>query len=76
MTHDELIEKIWDQDGDSEAHQNALLAITKLHKPVDNEIERIFPDTIFPGKICVPCVNLYPCRTIRVIEEALHESSL
>jgi len=71
MTYDELIEKIWDIDGDSEAHQNALLAVVELHKTNGN---------YYPGT-CMHCEKLigdadvdsseYPCPTIRAIQKGL-----
>jgi len=72
MTHDKLIKKIWDVDGDSDAYLNSLLAIVQLHRPVDNEIELTYPDTYFNFDFCFSCrITPYPCPTIQAIEKEL-----
>jgi len=69
MTYDELIEKIWDTDGDSDAHQNALLAILKLHEP-----KRCITED-YDWLYCPTCEEDedWPCKTVAIIEEALDE---
>jgi hypothetical protein len=72
MTYNELIEKIWDIDGDSDAHENALRAVVELHKPDSTGGCNACENWTNEGPYQLP----YPCPTIQAIEKALHESSL
>ena len=51
--------------------KDALLAIVELHRPIDNEVEKIYPQTYFKGPICSQCRSiLYPCPTILALESS------
>ena len=74
MTHDELLAKINNFTCCSGAHELALRAIVKLHKPI---ISTAFPE--FLG-ICLTCsppslnfyeATRYPCPTIQAIKKEL-----
>ncbi len=72
MTHDELLEKIYETINDSpvtEPHHptylglNALRTIVELHKPVE-----FIPEW---KPRCNDCEIFYPCPTIQAIEKEL-----
>jgi hypothetical protein len=66
VTHDELLAKIKGFSCCSGAHEIALRAVVELHKP------SLIPDWV-PTKeelICW-CAHIYPCPTIKVIEEQI-----
>ena len=74
MTHDELLAKINNFTCCSGAHELALRAIVKLHKPI---ISTAYPESL---GICLTCTPLslnfyeatrYPCPTIKAIEKEL-----
>ena len=74
MTHDELLAKINNFTCCSGAHELALRAIVKLHKPI---ISTAYPESL---GICLTCTppslnfyeaTRYPCPTIQTIEKEL-----
>jgi len=72
MTHDELLDMIGSFTCCSGAHEVALLAVVKLHKPIyDNSCS----DADCCGgpypNLCDGCENDYPCKTIQAIEKEL-----
>jgi len=77
MTHDELLAKIDGFSCCSGAHELALLAVVKLHKPTKAEDLKNNPKE---SGICLACTPLslnfyeairYPCPTIQAIEKEL-----
>lgn len=70
MTHDELLAKIDSFSCCSGAHELALRAVVKLHKPKEFE----FNDQ--PVLVCAHCQlgvvgDEYPCETIQAIKKEL-----
>lgn len=66
MTHDELLDKIKSFTCCSGVSEVALLAVVELHKP------SLIPDWVPTEEeyLCW-CAHIYPCPTIKVIEEEL-----
>ena len=77
MTHDELLAKINNFTCCSGAHELALRAVVKLHKPIKAEDLK---NNLKESGFCLACTPLslnfyeairYPCPTIQAIEKEL-----
>ena len=68
MTHDELLAKINNELGMSDAFRgfDALRAVVELHKPSTEA-----RNTHTKNPICNNCIEEYPCPTIQAIEKEL-----
>jgi hypothetical protein len=63
MTHEELLEKINDQEYAYDTLGNALYAVVELHKPTTHKD--------YTDIWCDTCEFNYPCPTIQAIEKEL-----
>ena len=68
MTHDELLAKINNELGMSDAFRgfDALCAVVELHKPSTEA-----RNTHTKNPICNNCIEEYPCQTIQAIEKEI-----
>ena len=67
MTHDELLERVNDQDFAYDRLAEAVMAVMKLHNPYITDCE-----CCGRSSVCDGCGdNFYPCLTIQAIEKEL-----
>ena len=76
MTNDELLAATKLSDGFQKAYfvAHALRAVIELHEPITEKGLENEDGTTFEADFCKTCCedSLYPCATIKAIEEALN----